>query len=147
MTMSKKLKNIELVFENIEVLRLPIRVVEVVDIKGIFRQLRKNMGVNDVDEYIHCEKAALLLDSTANDNKFWVTDYYRDAPMSPFDRIRKYNDITCVTLYYADGKRENIYVPWKGSDEINDLQKVSYDNESGELIIKIEKSCKEEEKE
>lgn len=142
--MSKKLKNIELVFENIEVLRLPIRVVEVVDIKGIFRQLRKNMGINDVDEYIHCEKAALLLDSAANDNEFWVTDYYRGDPISPFDRIRKHNDIICITLYYADGKREKIYVPWEKSSENNDLQKVSYDNESGELGIKIGKWGEEE---
>jgi len=58
--------------------------------------------------------------------------------MMPFDRIRKYEDITHIQIDYIHGKSDYITVPWPGESDIsNDIQHSIVNRENGDLEIEI----------
>lgn len=130
---------LEIAFENVEVIEIPAKFVTVLSMHGI-KDFR-NSYQND-DEGLtmfrgtSAEKIFLQIDKLAKDKFFSSNDF------ELFARLNRWQDITNFELTYSDGFKEEIYTAWDGTDEINNLQKNSFDDE-GNLIIKIGKDFSE----
>ena len=113
------LTEIEIVFENSEIVTVPANFVEdirIVDIKGsLFGSGEDILRMN------YADKIFLKLDSRA---------------AAQIARIQRYDDITGLKLKFSDGTSENIYARWEGSDERNSLQR-SYFDAAGDFVVKI----------
>ena len=137
---NKKYRKIKLVFENCESVWFPAKAIEHFCISGITKTISQiNWGAKEkfFDEQLHCDGISIVLNNTANDKNYCSSRFFSENTI--FDRIRRFNDITSVNLFYKDGSFDTFFVPWKGSDENNELQKTQYNEDSKELTIKIGK--------
>ena len=137
---NKKYRQIELVFENCESVCFPAKAIEHFCISGITKTISQiNWGAKEkfFDEQLHCSGISIVLNELANDKNYCSTNFFSERTI--FDRIRRFNDITSVNLFYKDGNFDTFFLPWKGSDTDNELQKNQYNEDSKELTIKIGK--------
>ena len=114
------LTEIEIVFENSEIVTVPANFVEdirIVDIKGsLFGSGEDILRMNCAD------KIFLKLDSRA---------------AAQIARIQRYDDIAFLKLKFSDGTSENIYASWEGPDEQNFLQRSHFDA-AGDFVVEID---------
>lgn len=63
--------------------------------------------------------------------------------ITPFDRLRQFNDIVAVHIYYDDDSEDYVYLDWGGdADEINEYQSTGLHTKTGELCIVVSKNNK-----
>lgn len=110
----KKIKQLDIVFENCEVFTLTPDMIDLCSIDGI----KNNIGINcfqyengEVYDSVSCEELILII----NEKGAQQTGSF-DFPTSPSailkDRLQ-YNDITHIDVIYEDKSNMYIMVPWK----------------------------------
>lgn len=107
----RKLKSLDLVFENIESYTIPASAIHRFGLVDVTRSLSFDQS-DQVDERYSCKEMRMVLD-----NKYlvkhlanqWSDD---DDAVNLKDRIIQYNDIAAVDLQFDDKSREYISVPW-----------------------------------
>lgn len=137
---NKKYRKIELVFDNRESVCLPAKAIEFFCISGITKTIRQtNYGGKEkfFNEDLHCSGISIIVNEAVNDKNYCRTELHSEIPT--IDRILNFRDINYVNLFYKDGSYDSFFVPWECSDAVNVLQKAQYNEESGELTIKIGK--------
>jgi len=145
--MEKKIKQIDIIFENCEICTLTPSMIEMCVISHIC----EDIGINcfqykkgEVHKNKCCERLMLSI------NQKGLKEYpsfgdYKDEKYNLEDRI-KYNDITHIDILYEDNISDCISVPWQGKDNneyVNILQNnLYYNNHKKEecLLVIIQKT-------
>ena len=128
----KKIKSINITFENCESYSIPYSSINNMNIEGFKERLF--IHYNDRGECSKSQTAysvSLIIKKTEEIKPF----YEFSKPF--FDRVNQYNDICYITINYEDGKRFGFYVPWDYSDEqYNSYQKAKYIKDSLHIDIR-----------
>ena len=132
------LREVKIIFENVEVITVPAKYILVMYMEGIkeFRRSFQNDGEGLVMfRGIYAEKIFIKIDVSAKSKIF------SDSDNELFQRITCYPDITSIGLKYSDGVEESICSDWKDAtkgEEENFLQDTYFEGK-GNLVIKIGK--------
>lgn len=136
----KKIKKIQLGFENCEVMDFTAKDVAYAMIDGVSQSylVCENdyvVGQNDCDRLV----LELNADADAEYDPFGSPDEYIKTK---FQRIRAYDDITSLALCYEDGTGLEICPKWMecSPDGGNNLYQSSRRTESGSLLITVDAS-------
>lgn len=135
-TKEKKIVAISFGFENVEGLRFDIDAFEYTDIRDVRMSYIQHRGSDKLEEHCWAEDGVvLLIKKEANDNpKYHPTTYKK---LTPFQRLKIFNDIVSLELIYDDGTSRYVYVPYDGdSCEESSLQSV-WETEEGNLLVKV----------
>ena len=112
----KKIKKVEFVFENCEVIEIPVGCLYVFSLEDIKERISRK-AINLVAESKYTESCAICISKNANKEyqPFGVEHFDKDFI---FDRIRRFNDITYFDITYDNDEKESIYVDYNSeSDE------------------------------
>ncbi|QQO40666.1 hypothetical protein 000TH008_238 [Bacillus phage 000TH008] len=136
----KDIEEIELVLENVEVIKFKRDSLKTFSIEGI----KRDIGLNGTG--LEAEEVFIRIDSKANNYKAYQTDIHllredvENLPArKPFERLMKYSDIVCIYIKYTDGSSEEISVSWDyyASDDVNSYQTNYLSDASKDLYICI----------
>lgn len=136
----REVKNIRIGFENCEVMDFDVKEAASLLLDNITAMVQR-FAINSVGEMTQCSEFFVELIPAANREH---SPFGMDDKTTNFQRIREYDDITSVELFYDDGTSVEVYVPWEDATtggEINKLQS-SYLSENGALYIYISKDGK-----
>lgn len=140
----RKIKHIDLVFENCESARLEPDMFYALSIRGIQRSYNVNCAQYKNGEYwesITCEAFYITINEKGlKEAKFNSPQFDKNETLK--SRLDKWKDITHVHVYFENKDDEYISVPWKSEeddryDTTNKCQSHEY-NEDGNLMIEIE---------
>ena len=107
--MEKKIKSLEIVFENTDSIEIPAKAVLGVSVQGI------TQGLNiyqDMLEGSYTAKDILLRLDVASLEKIY--DTFEDA--DGFSRLSESQDIVCLVFHTDDGHETEIYADWCDDD-------------------------------
>ncbi|AFO70595.1 DNA binding protein [Staphylococcus phage SA11] len=141
--MTKKIKNIEIVFENLDSAVLEPENVELI-LEGISEEKTMIYGNSEVDTSKSAKKVSIEV-SGMKDEYFEEFHGFLDEPynMTLYDRLSG-KDIVCVCLNYEDGTDDTVYVPYPEYGQYNYMQRNKYEKEIDTLFITIEDREQEE---
>lgn len=126
-----EIKDIELVLENCEIIKIRKENLGIFMIDNIKRSIRR-VAVNSISSGLYSDKVVMQINAHANENSF---SSYGSVP---FDRLREFNDIAAVYVNYKDGHQEGIYVDWNPDSEHENSHQTSIVNEkTGDLYLVI----------
>ena len=141
--MSKRVKSVEITFENLDYILVPVEYFEDFYISGI-RTTVERPALNAVlqrtiPDRVEVELSARIdvaLSDLSSDLSFTS-----EENLSLLKRIESRRDIAYLDLYYDDGSSDQFYLPWEDDqDECqNKLLKANY-CDSGNLLITIEET-------
>lgn len=125
---------VKLIFENCESATIESKYIASILIDGIEYTIRKS-GYNSINKFAACKFFSISFMPEAN--------IYADLNLfaeeiSFFDRVSIYNDITGIVLFYENGKREEIYAPWRDYLEeptVNDCQNSFIDDKDNLCVV------------
>ncbi len=109
---SKKVKNIELVFENCDFAKVDISHIEFMSMRSVSPCMYITQ-CHEIDEHLYSPEVHILISKEANidkaDNSFgkYGDQYYL------FDRLHNEKDVTQITINYEDGQEKTILVDWE----------------------------------
>ena len=133
----KKLRSLELCLENCEIIKFPNKYLRGFFLDEITETLRfYNYDDPRINRSFYASDFRVEILPDANTMDSFVTDYPNKR--LPFERLQEWPDITCISLNF-NRDSEVYYLPWKGTDENNTLQKTRINN-NGSLIIRVKKS-------
>lgn len=113
----RKIKQLDIVFENCEVFTLTPHMIELCSIDGI----KNNIGVNcfqytdgEVYDSISCEEFLLIINEKGMNQKggFEFEALHNPSLSERLD----FNDITHIDIIYKDNTNDYIMVPWQDKD-------------------------------
>ena len=135
----KEVTKIRVGFENLEYMEFEVNEIASLLINNIVTQVQR-FAINSVAEMFKCSEVFMELIPAANRKHcaFGVED---EHTTTTFQRIREYDDITSIEVFYDDGTSKDVYVPWEdasGGGEVNKYQS-SYYSDNGALYIYINK--------
>jgi len=134
-----KIKEIHLVFENCEVLKIPYIFVKSFRLDHITDSIIRWNGDLENDNFGVAKFANSALFQI--DKSFNVVDNaptLLDKKQLPFDRMQQYNDISTVCLIDIDRNETEYYMNYDGL-EINKLQKTKV-LDNGDIFVCINKN-------
>jgi hypothetical protein len=137
----KQIKNIDLGFENCEVMSIDCKSIGHLHIDEIKDSIRR-IAVNSVSKMRCCEHFSLSINR--NDNISYLPFDQEEWEMNKFERITQSRDIVSVGVHYEDGTSEDFYVPWEGELDYSNECQNTYENEFGDLFLVINKNKKVE---
>lgn len=118
----KKLKHIDIVLENCEVIQVPASCIYYLGLINVTNN--KSMHMNrhnkdDIEDYLFAKEVYLYIyDSPGIKN---TTDYFMENE-NCIERICKHSDICNLDLIYEDDTNEYIRVPWGDEEYKNEYQ-------------------------
>lgn len=129
----KKLKEIDLVYENCDVHTLTPGMFGRLIVSGIKRsywincyQYKDGETKKDFD----CESFGIFINKKA-----FKLKHPHNFGETLHTRLKKWKDITHIHLHFEDGSDEYITVPWEGEHAENELQQVMFRKDEIEIII------------
>ena len=134
----KKVKSIELGFENCEVISFDTNVLGEILIDDIHYKIRR-YAINLIAKYCYADTVALEIFSEGNTeyNLFGLTEVQHK-----FDRILQTKDITSITVKYTDGSEEDYWVKYNENNQYSNMYQKNYLSDLGNLYIVIGKGKK-----
>lgn len=135
----KKLTYIDIVLENVEVLKFDVEYIDYISVDNIHKNTVYSH--DNLHEYLQCDELYLMLHPSANKIENSTTDYTEKS--LPFDRINAWQDIVSIELFYDDETSENIYVPYDG-EEVNLLQSQIITSTGSMLVVCSKENTAEE---
>lgn len=141
MTMTKKLKGIELVFENMDYIVIPIQFLHDFSLRDVQTDIWFDRNKGTIRRYT---ANAIMLNLKEKTNRVATTfkhDVYKmdHCGETIFKRIYDYEDITSVNLIYEDASEECFAVRWiDGKDEYHNKCQSAQIDDKGNLIVRIE---------
>lgn len=139
----RKIKQLDIVFENCEVFTLTPDMINLCYIDGI----KNNIGINcfqyengEIYDTISCEEVMLIINEKGASQKGNF-----DFPTSPSSLLKdrlKFNDITHIDVIYEDDSNTYVMVPWRDKENneyFNILQHniITKDYKNTDVIIVI----------
>lgn len=140
----KKLKQIDIVLENCETIKIPIEQVH----HFYANNITNNIGLNEIaetlDTVFYTDELEIVLRQEANVElkQDYENGIFNDCKV--FDRLTRYNDITHIDFIFADDTNLYLTVPYEEENPAvigsPNLCQYSEMNGNGELRINISKS-------
>ena len=127
----KKIKYVDIVFENCEAARLKPSEFGCLIIDGIYKKYCINCfqyEKGEVCEFIKCKEFYIVINVKGMMVKTLEGELLKD-------RIKSSNDITHIDLVFTDKTNEYITVPWGKKEYENEKQKVKITKDGIEIII------------
>jgi len=134
-----KIKEMHIVFENCEVLKIPYQYVYQMRLDHVTDSIIRvnNLSKEDnVTEYKFANSAFIRIDNKFN--KIEYSDTLFNKKQLPFDRINEYNDISCIDLIDENDIQYSYYMVYDGLEN-NSLQKNEIIS-NGDMVIRINKN-------
>ena len=133
--LGKKIKYIDIVFENCEEVRLYPEMIRLLEIEGITKSYWINCFQYENGEtytFIRCNSFSIGINSKG-------LEVNTEEPFSTNlrERLTKHHDITHIDIVFEDGTSEYISVPW-GKEEQYTNTKQRTDIEDDYIFITIE---------
>lgn len=139
MKKNNHIKGIELYFENCENVVIPVQYIESLSIKHGEVLTRVFDGEALSEQYTSDVRIVLTKEISKLE-----TVKHMSSELFVLDRIRKYHDITSITLCYKNKEEEIYVVPWHEDSQINNWQDGVEDCEGNYIItIKENYQCKQ----
>ena len=140
--MSKKVKSVGLIFENLDYVDIPAEYFGEFCISGI-RTTVERLAFNAILQRTKSDDIEFELLSQVDDVLPELTQdlsFVSDEQSSLLRRIANRRDITSLDLRYDDGSSDQFYVPWEDAEDEwhNRLLKGKISN-AGNLFVKIQK--------
>ena len=132
--MYKRLKNIVLGFENVEVIDIPACHVQCFELKNIIENRFKEWNGDLVVCSKKAESATIVLNPKANVE---LENPWGDHK-TVFGRIQAYDDLSDIEIFYDDGTSETVAFVW-GEDDCTNRHQSSATTNNGYLMIAIGK--------
>ena len=141
--MSKRLESVEITFENLDYILVPVEYFDNFFISGI-RTTVERLALNAVLQRTIPDRVEIELSARID---VALSDLSSDLSFTPKEnlsllkRIESRRDIAYLDLYYDDGSSDQFYLPWEDDqDECqNKLLKANY-CDNGNLLITIEET-------
>lgn len=137
--MEKEIKQIELIFENVEDLIIPIEYI--IDIRMMdFKRVFSRRAINAFGWSETMDTFALLVASEFNTSGHTFSfDDCLDAPATQtvLERLAFRTDLVGVSLTAFDGTRETFYVHWEGSNDYHNPAFRAMSTPKGDLLLTI----------
>ena len=135
------LTELELTFENHEGVDIPAKYIARFSVCGITDCLRATgEGTEEAIEVFkeRCAEKIYIKVSKAAKGKIF-SHFYKSTSRGEelFARLEKFSDAAVISLKYADGTAEELWVPWKDAPYDNNALQTSHVDDDGNLIIKI----------
>lgn len=143
-TQGKKLKQIDIVLENCEVISVPIEQVHHFYANNITNDIWFNIDSDTLDTIFRTDEFGIILRAKANVElkQDYENDIFEDCKV--FDRLERFNDITHIDFIFTDDTNMYLSVPYEeeNPDALGspNLCQCSEINGNGELRINISKS-------
>ena len=125
---------VQLGLMNGEMIRLPLELIDCLQIFGISENHYVTKEFPFVDKYKYCSRAFIKL------SKAVVTTYLKKTDTTILDRLTQFNDISEITYLNRNGKFiDRILVPWEDMNEdgIENKNQFSCVDNQGNLEISI----------
>ena len=133
----KKIRYIELVFENCEVAKLEPKMFKYCRLYGITNIIDINCYQYEEGEYEKHNTCDMFSIEILPEGLQQILSM---EEISLKERLEKYSDITSVWVVYENGEEVSYYVPWPDDEDYtNTYQLLSPGWEEGSLKIEIEK--------
>ena len=133
--MGEIVKAVEIVFENLEYVRVPVEHIGAVNLQNVSYSIGF-FCTNSVKKHLHTKSAYLQI------KKSFRCDIRHDKYADLYEEFKSriFNpDIVFFRIHYMDGSYEDIYVSWEDCEDSeykNRLQSTTRDAE-GNIIIEI----------
>ena len=117
--MSKRAESIELTFENLDYIHIPVEYFGEFRITGI-RTTVERLAANAILQRTQVEQVEFELLAQVDAA---LSDMSRDLSFLPEERlsllkrIENRKDIACLDIYYDDGSSDQIYLPWEDTQD------------------------------
>ena len=134
--MSKTIEAIEITFENIDTILIPVRYFRDI-VLGDIHTATSSGNANTLRRYSSTESVIFELDPKVNEitADFEGGEYCLNSPPDFWARL-KMRDIAQLTLFYTDKTHEDFYVPWDPEDEYhNRLQTVTINDDGAARVV------------
>ncbi|MFH2044404.1 MAG: hypothetical protein ABIK92_04585 [Pseudomonadota bacterium] len=129
----RKIKYIDIVYENCEIHRLKPDMFSGLIIRNITKEYCINCfqyEKGEVNQFINCTYFSIFI------NKKGMAHRERGLQRDTLrKRIKDFKDITHVDLFFTNGTNEYISVPWGGDNYENEKQKVEFGENEISIII------------
>ena len=125
-----RLKSVEIVFENCEVITVNNSDVEDLHLIWDKGDLQKDVSSNKLNKVFYLDSAIIKIKNSGNLEYEWA-----GCLNTSFKRILAYNDITQMYLKYEDGSEDAFYVQWPETDEEENSKQQVILQEDGLLIL------------
>lgn len=131
----KSINKIELTFENLESVIIPLEYIKLMTIDNVYNKMYK-FHSNDILLQKCCKSLALAIHHEANKKENLLSWGFEENDTLPFQRICQGNDITSIYMHGKKKQNNPIYVPWGDSAYTNDYQQ-TYVNKFNDIFIVI----------
>lgn len=141
--MSKRAESIEITFENLDYINIPVEYFGEFYITGM-RTTVERLALNailqrtkaDQVEFELLARVDVALSGMSRDLSFQP-----EEKLSLLKRIENRRDIAYLDIYYDDGSSDQFYVPWEDaeSETRNKLQQAKIDD-NGHLLVTIQQA-------
>ena len=125
-----RLKSVEIVFENCEVITVNSSDVEDLHLIWDKGDLQKDVSSNKLNKVFYLDSAIIKIKNSGNLECEWA-----GCLNTSFKRILAYNDITQMYLKYEDGSEDAFYVQWPETDEEENSKQQVILQDDGLLIL------------
>ena len=136
--MGKKVKSVEITFENLDYVDIPAEYFGEFHISGIRTSIER-LALNAILQRTQADQVEFELLRCVD---IALPGLAQDDPMVEFsllDRIKESRDITYLDLHYEDGNTERFFVPWEDADdEYHNKLQHAYINHNDNLTVKLE---------
>lgn len=132
--MNEQVKAIEIVFENLDYARIPVKHIGLVCLDRITVSISRG-ACNAVLKHFEMETAYLQIMNSYKCN--WEKPDENTAIYEEFEKRISENDIAYFRIHYMNDTCEDIYVPWEDCEDIeyrNRLQHVTQDKDRNFII-------------
>ena len=136
--MSKRVESIEITFENLDYINIPVEYFEDFYISGI-RTTVERLALNAVLQRTMPDRVEIELSARIDAA---LSDLSSDLSFTPEEnlsllkRIESRRDIAYLDLYYDDGSSDQFYLPWEDDqDECHNKLLTTQYNENGNLSV------------
>lgn len=130
---TKELKSIDLIFENVEVINIPAEHVQCLWLDKIIESRFKEWHSNEMLVGNVAKHATIVLKPEANVE---LKDPINADKV--FERVNAYDDLSALTINYTDDTSEDIHLIWGDRDYSNSYQS-TLTTISGHFVIVVSK--------
>jgi len=130
-TNGPKIKYVDFIFENCDAARVHKSDILMMELIHVVPSLY--LGLDDFTKRYECEHFIMRFSDLPN---IKYLDF-SDSITSLYQRLKKHNDISYISLILDNGKNVDIRVPWDGTITENNLQKLYQDENDKRYTLQI----------
>ena len=141
--MSKRVRSVEITFENLDYVDIPAKYFGEFQISGILSTVER-VALDAILQRTKADHIEFELLAQVDEELPELTQdlsFVPDEQLSLLRRIANRRDITSLNLRYDDGSSNQFYVPWEDAeDEYHNKLLQTQFNDDGNLLVTIQRN-------